>query len=66
MSKKNQEVKELLVSDLQERIAAEKANMVKVRLNHATSPVEDQSSIKKARRNIARMMTTLNQKQATK
>ncbi len=62
--KKNQEVKELSLSDLQERIAAEKAAMVKTRLAHATSPVEDQSSIKKARRNIARMMTALNQKTA--
>jgi large subunit ribosomal protein L29 len=63
---KTAEVRELSIQDLKERIETEKANLVKVKLNHATSPVEDASSIKKARRDIARMMTILSQKQNEK
>ncbi len=63
---KTTEVRELAVADLQERIEAEKAELVKVKLNHATSPVENASTIKKARRNIARMMTILRQRQTVK
>ncbi|MDR0738147.1 MAG: 50S ribosomal protein L29 [Prevotellaceae bacterium] len=57
------EVRELSVKDLQERIETEKVNYVRMRLNHAVSPIEDMSKIGKARRNIARMLTVLSQKE---
>lgn len=56
------EIKELSVADLQERIAAEKANLTKLKVAHTVSPVENTTSITKARRDIARMMTVLRQK----
>ena len=56
------EIKELSVADLQERIEAEKANLTKLKVAHTVSPVENTTSITKARRDIARMMTVLRQK----
>ena len=55
------EIRELSAKDLQERIAAERANLDTLKMNHAISPLEDSSKIKKARKNIARMLTVLSQ-----
>ncbi len=63
---KTAEIKELSVSDLLERIETEKSNLAKMKLTHATSPIENQSVIKKSRRDIARMLTVLRQKQTVK
>jgi large subunit ribosomal protein L29 len=56
------EIKDLSVQDLQERIAAEKANLTSMKVQHAVSPIENPSNIKKTRRDIARMLTVLRQK----
>ncbi len=55
------EIRELSAKDLQERIDAERANLDTLKMNHAISPLEDSSQIKKARKNIARMLTVLSQ-----
>ena len=55
------EIRELSVKDLQERLDTEKANLNQMKMNHAISPLEDSSKIKKARKNIARMLTVLSQ-----
>ncbi|GAB1373631.1 50S ribosomal protein L29 [Bacteroidales bacterium] len=60
---KTQEIIELSVKDLKERIESEKANLMRMKMNHAISPLDDLSQIKKARRNIARMLTVLSQKE---
>ena len=59
---KSAEIKDLSVKDLQERIEAEKAQLSKLKVQHAVSPVENPSIIKKSRRDIARIMTILRQK----
>ena len=59
---KSAEIKELTVQDLTERIDAEKANLAQMKVQHAVSPVENSSLIKKSRRDIARMLTILGQK----
>ncbi len=59
---KSAEIKELSVKDLEERIEAEKAQLSKLKVQHAVSPVENPSIIKKNRRDIARMLTILRQK----
>ena len=59
---KTAEIKDMSVQDLQERIAAEKARLATMKVQHAVSPVENSSEIKKTRRDIARMMTILRQK----
>ena len=55
------EIRELSAKDLQERIDAERANLDTLKMNHAISPLEDSSKIKKARKNIARILTVLSQ-----
>jgi large subunit ribosomal protein L29 len=59
---KTSEIKELSVAELQERIDAEKENLTRMKLNHTVSPIENSSEIKKSRRDIARMLTILRQK----
>ena len=59
---KTAEIKEMSVQDLQERIAAEKAALASMKVQHAVSPVENPSNIMKTRRDIARMLTILHQK----
>ena len=61
---KSAEIKDMSIQDLQERIAAEKANLSQLKVQHAVSPVENPSIIKKSRRDIARMLTILRQKTA--
>ena len=61
---KSAEIKDMTVQDLQERIEAEKANLATLKVQHAVSPVENPSIIKKSRRDIARMLTILRQKTA--
>ncbi|HJC53146.1 50S ribosomal protein L29 [uncultured Alistipes sp.] len=61
---KSAEIRDIAVKDLQERIEAEKAQLAKLKVQHAVSPVENPSIIKKNRRDIARMLTILRQKNA--
>jgi large subunit ribosomal protein L29 len=54
------EIKGLSDQELHEKITAEKADLNKVTLNHAISPVENPSKIRLQRRNIAKMLTEAN------
>ena len=58
------EIREMSIADLRERIELEKANLDTMKLNHAISPLEDTSKIAKARKDIARMMTILAEKES--
>ncbi len=57
------EIREMSVADLKDRIAIEKANLDTMKINHAISPLEDTSKFKKTRKDIARMMTVLTEKE---
>ena len=61
---KASEVREMSIADLRERIEAEKANLDSMKVNHTISPLEDTSKIAKARKDIARMMTILAEKES--
>ena len=61
---KSAEIKDFSVKDLAERIETEKAQLATLKVQHAVSPVENPSIIKKNRRDIARMLTILRQKNA--
>ena len=63
---KTVEINEMSVQDLAERIQAEVASYNQLKLNHAVAPLENNSQIKIARRNIARMKTVLRQKELNK
>lgn len=60
------EIKEMAAAELAERIQTEQANYNQMLLNHAVSPLENNSQIKIARRNIARLKTVLRQKELNK
>ncbi len=60
------EIREMATADLQELIQTEKANYSQMLLNHAVSPLENNAQIKAARRNIARLMTVLRQRELNK
>lgn len=51
------------VADLRDRIAVEKANLDTMKINHAISPLEDTTKFKKSRKDIARMLTVLTEKE---
>ena len=61
---KASEVREMSIADLRERIEIEKANLDTMKVNHTISPLEDTSKISKARKDIARMMTILAEKES--
>lgn len=60
---KASEIREMSIADLRERIEAEKAALDTMKINHAISPLEDTSKIAKTRKDIARMITILAEKE---
>lgn len=60
---KRKEITELTVAEIQERLEAARMELNRMKLNHTVSPVENSSLLKKNRRDIARMLTVLRQKQ---
>ena len=59
---KTTEIRNLSVEELAEKIDNAVAQLNQLKLNHAVSPLENPSEIKKARRDIARMKTILTEK----
>ena len=57
------EVRELDVSQLEDRLAATRRELFNLRFQHATGQLENTGQIKEVRKNIARILTVLNQKQ---
>jgi large subunit ribosomal protein L29 len=53
------EIKELSTSDLLERLDTEKTMLVRLKLNHAISPLDNPQKISQSRKTIARLMTEL-------
>ncbi|MDR1593677.1 MAG: 50S ribosomal protein L29 [Prevotellaceae bacterium] len=60
---KKAEIKELNTKDLNDRVQTEKAEYVKMRLDHAVSPAENTSNLRQVRKGIARMLTELRQRE---
>ena len=60
------EIRELTTAELAERIETESANYANMKFNHTISPLEDNSQIKKLRRDIARMKCELHARQTNK
>jgi large subunit ribosomal protein L29 len=57
------EVRELDVSEIEKRIADTRRELFNLRFQHATGQLENTGQLKEVRRNIARLLTVLNQKQ---
>ncbi len=60
---KTKEVKELTAAELRERVEAARIDLNRMKLQHAVSPIENTSLINKTRKDIARMLTVLRQKE---
>ena len=58
------EIKELTLKELEEKIDNERNLLLKQRLNHAISPLDNPMKIRASRRNLARLKTILKEKQA--
>ncbi len=54
---KSSEIRELSNQELLERIDNEKSALVRMKLNHAISPLDNPQKIKESRKSIARLMT---------
>ena len=57
------EVRELDIDELQRRVAETRRELFNLRFQHATGQLENTGQLKEVRRNIARLLTVLNQKQ---
>lgn len=62
---KNSEIREFTTKEILERIETEKSHLVKLKMNHAVSPLDNPVKIREARKNIARMMTELRKRELT-
>ena len=60
---KRKEIEEMAIKDLRERLEVAKQDLNRMKMNHVISPLEDTSAIKKAKTDIARMMTVLSEKE---
>lgn len=54
---KSSEIRELSNQELLERIDNEKTSLVRMKLNHAISPLDNPQKMKETRKTIARLMT---------
>jgi large subunit ribosomal protein L29 len=54
---KSSEIKELGIQELTERLESEENMLVRMKMNHAVSPLDNPNKIVETRRNIARLKT---------
>lgn len=59
---KTAEIRELTTKELEERIDNEKAQLLKLKLNHSISPLDNPMKITVTRKNIARLKTILGER----
>ncbi|MEI7501812.1 MAG: 50S ribosomal protein L29 [Paludibacter sp.] len=60
---KTREIKELNNKEILERMDVEKEHLVRLKLNHAISPLDNPLQIKEVRRTVARLATELHQRE---
>jgi large subunit ribosomal protein L29 len=63
---KTAEIKELTTAEIQERLISEKENLVRLKMNHSISPLDNPLQIRVARKTIARLATELRKRELTK
>ncbi len=60
---KQEVIKELSTPDLTERLEEESKQLVRLKLNHAVSPLENPNKIRAYRRTVARLKTELRKRE---
>ena len=61
--KKKEAIREMSTPDLNDRLDQAREQLVKMRLNHAVSPLDNPNQIRETRRNIARYLTELRRRE---
>jgi len=57
------EIRELSIKELEERLESEENMILRMRMNHAVSPLDNPNKIIETRRNIARLKTEMRARQ---
>jgi len=60
---KSSEIKELSIQELTERLESEVSMLVRMKMNHAVSPLDNPNKIVETRKNIARLKTEVRARQ---
>ena len=60
---KQEDIKNLSEDDLQENFAEQTANLERLRMNHAVSPLENPKQLKEVRRPVARLKTEIRKRE---
>ncbi|MGD0753488.1 MAG: 50S ribosomal protein L29 [Bacteroidales bacterium] len=63
---KTSEIKELSTSDLLERIDTERTMLVRMKLNHAITPLDNPQKVREVKLTIARLLTELRVRELNK
>jgi len=63
---KTSEIKELSTPDLLERIDTEKTMLVRMKLNHAITPLDNPQKVKEVKLTVARLLTELRTRELNK
>jgi len=63
---KTSEIRELSTSDLLERIDTERTMLVRMKLNHAITPLDNPLKVKNVKLTIARLITELHARELNK
>ena len=61
--KKQEAIREMSTADLNDRLEQAREQLVKMRLNHAISPLDNPNQIRETRKNIARYLTELRRRE---
>ena len=62
---KSSEIKELSTAEIEERIDTEQNMLVRMKMNHAVSPLDNPNKISETRRTVARLKTELKVRSTT-
>jgi len=63
---KNTEIRELSDTELVEKIQDEKTHLIRMKLNHAVSPLENANILRETKKDIARLKTELKSRKIAK
>jgi large subunit ribosomal protein L29 len=63
---KTSEIRELSTSDLVERIDTERTMLIRMKLNHAITPLDNPQKVKQVKLTIARLLTELRTRELNK
>ena len=61
--KKQEAIREMSIADLNDRLDQAREQLVKMRLNHTVSPLDNPNQIRETRKNIARYLTELRRRE---